>query len=374
MDLSYTQNMGNIVTGLHLYGKDLANKLSRESSITLTVALLDNAPVDREITENKQIHIVNLHSPKNSKAYWREINALSDNFDAVFFPYQVFLGKLTPRKAKLYMTVHDLTPLREASVSRLNRYERLYKTGARQKMKYWVKRFVRLSHFWYIHRNRILKHNVKACTCIFTDSFYSKEDIIKTYSVPETRIVVAYPTSGKEHSTAISDLKYKDYYLLISAERYLKNAHMALFALDDLWSKGEETRNAIITGTLPCAIKKRLCHPEKVLSLGYVSEGDLEYLYRNAYCFIFPSLAEGFGLPPAEAMKYGTRTISSDAMSLKELYSKTILFDPYSKESIKDAIRRIPEIQAETMKQICIEITEEQNRSFVKILSALLQR
>jgi glycosyltransferase involved in cell wall biosynthesis len=73
--------------------------------------------------------------------------------------------------------------------------------------------------------------------------------------------------------------------------------------------------------------------------LGYVPDQTLAVLYRLAAVFVFPSLYEGFGLPPLEAMASGTPVVTSNVSSLPEVVGDAaILVDPYSAESIADGV------------------------------------
>ncbi len=69
--------------------------------------------------------------------------------------------------------------------------------------------------------------------------------------------------------------------------------------------------------------------PDFVKYVGYVSDGELLALYRHAACFVFPSLYEGFGLPPVEAMACGCPVLAADAASMPEVCGEAaIYFDP----------------------------------------------
>jgi glycosyltransferase involved in cell wall biosynthesis len=76
--------------------------------------------------------------------------------------------------------------------------------------------------------------------------------------------------------------------------------------------------------------------------LGFVPLDTLAVLYQLASVFVFPSLYEGFGLPPLEAMYHGTPVVTSNVSSLPEVVADAaMLVDPYSPESIADGMRRV---------------------------------
>jgi glycosyltransferase involved in cell wall biosynthesis len=83
---------------------------------------------------------------------------------------------------------------------------------------------------------------------------------------------------------------------------------------------------------------------------GFVSHETLAALYRLADVFVFPSLYEGFGLPPLEAMASGTPVVTSNVSSLPEVVGEAaLMIDPYEPQAIADAIRRVlaePELRA----------------------------
>jgi glycosyltransferase involved in cell wall biosynthesis len=75
---------------------------------------------------------------------------------------------------------------------------------------------------------------------------------------------------------------------------------------------------------------------------GFVSDQTLAALYRLADAFVFPSLYEGFGLPPLEAMASGTPVITSNVSSLPEVVGDAaLMIDPYDPTAIADAMRRV---------------------------------
>ncbi len=84
---------------------------------------------------------------------------------------------------------------------------------------------------------------------------------------------------------------------------------------------------------------------EYVELLGFVPDPEMKDLYKNSVAFVFPTLSEGFGLPPIEAIEAGTLVVLSDIPVLKEVYQKSaIYFDPLNAESITQTLERVVNI------------------------------
>jgi glycosyltransferase involved in cell wall biosynthesis len=80
----------------------------------------------------------------------------------------------------------------------------------------------------------------------------------------------------------------------------------------------------------------------RVLFPGFIRDDDLPAVYSAAALFIFPSLYEGFGLPPLEAMACGTPCIVSNSSSLPEVTgSAAMLFNPTSLDSLEECVVRV---------------------------------
>jgi glycosyltransferase involved in cell wall biosynthesis len=79
-----------------------------------------------------------------------------------------------------------------------------------------------------------------------------------------------------------------------------------------------------------------------VIFTGFVSEGELRWLYENCSAYIFPSLSEGFGLPGLEAMMHGAPVVSSNATCLPETHGDAAhYFDPLDTEDIAKKISEV---------------------------------
>jgi glycosyltransferase involved in cell wall biosynthesis len=82
--------------------------------------------------------------------------------------------------------------------------------------------------------------------------------------------------------------------------------------------------------------------PGRVVLTGFVSDEELVRLYSGADCFLFPSLAEGFGFPVLEAMACGAPVVSSDRTSLPEVVGDAgVLVDPEDERAIAAAVERV---------------------------------
>jgi glycosyltransferase involved in cell wall biosynthesis len=85
--------------------------------------------------------------------------------------------------------------------------------------------------------------------------------------------------------------------------------------------------------------------------VGYISDEQLKALYQNAACFLYPSIYEGFGIPPLEAMRYGCPALVGKSAALPEVCGDAALYcDPYSQDDIARKLRSLldsPELRAE---------------------------
>lgn len=81
---------------------------------------------------------------------------------------------------------------------------------------------------------------------------------------------------------------------------------------------------------------------EDVHVLGYVDNEELQWLYQNCFCFVYPSLFEGFGLPILEAMTFGAAVITSNSSSLPEVAGQAgLLINPHNEQDLVDAMIKV---------------------------------
>lgn len=199
------------------------------------------------------------------------------------------------------------------------------------------------------------KYSAKQAKKIFTISNFSRDDIIKTYKKRPSDVISTplgvRETENLEHKTENMDelnKKFgisKPYVLFVGTIQPRKNIAKLIEAFSLL--KNTNT-NLVIVGKKGWLWEEILAAPEKfkiadrVKFLDFVRNEDLPSLYKNAECFVLPSLYEGFGLPVLEAMKFGCPTVISNVSSLPEVGGDAaIYFDPLSVNDMAEKIELV---------------------------------
>jgi glycosyltransferase involved in cell wall biosynthesis len=198
---------------------------------------------------------------------------------------------------------------------------------------------------------------LKDSAVTITVSEHSKQDLLTYFDVDPDRIVVTYqpialqPLQVSKEDVSFSirryGLNYQKYLLFVGAIEPKKNVGRLLDAYAALntdlplvivGKKGWLWENEI--GKLAYLFDAD--SPKQVRLLEYVSTETLRYLYRGAYCLVFPSLYEGFGLPPIEAMNFGCPVVTSNVSCLPEVCGNAALYvDPYDVRDIKAKLEEI---------------------------------
>lgn len=214
-------------------------------------------------------------------------------------------------------------------------------------------------------------YSVKKAKRIFTISEASKSDIIKQYKVPNDRVVVTYP--GIKLMTTMKNVHIKEkygikgeYILFVGTLQPRKNIVRLVEAFSRLKDRNLEL---VIVGKKGWMYEDILQAPNKynveskVKFLEFVTDEDLAIFYKNALCFVLPSLYEGFGLPVVEAMQYGCPVITSNVSSLPEAGGDAAVYvDPENTDDIAKKIQQV--IQGESLRKQMIKKGYEQVKKF----------
>ncbi len=241
----------------------------------------------------------------------------------IFHSFNWFLPP--QRKGKVAATVFDMTPL-------LSPKWHQEKTVQLEKI-----RFSRMKEY---------------ADLVTTISENSKKDFLRF--APLKRVEVIYPAVSEnfkmqKNKSKIEKVlrKYKlmpGYFLSVGTLEPRKNMAglIKAYLASNLKNKlvlvgGKGWKNELVDNLL----KK---HQDKLQVLGYIADEDLPILYSQAWCLIYPSFYEGFGIPILEAQACGCPVVASNTSSLPEAGGKgAILVDPYSVEDIVRGIREVRE-------------------------------
>ena len=184
----------------------------------------------------------------------------------------------------------------------------------------------------------------------------TRRDLLATYHLPPEKVTVIHEAasprfrpqteSAHERVRGVYGLP-EEYLLYVGTIEPRKNLERLLEAWTPLRQAGECPPLVIVgkRGWLSDSFYAALeASPvrEDIILTGYVQDADLPVVYSAATVFVWPSLYEGFGLPPLEAMACGTPVVCADASSMPEVVGDAaLLFDPQDAASLQAQIRRV---------------------------------
>ncbi len=220
---------------------------------------------------------------------------------------------------------------------------------------------------WVLESKRISIESADIIICV---SENTKKDLIKFYNFPENKIKVIYHGNSLKETNelALNVLKIynitKPYILYVGDRRGYKNFSLLLDVFRTHFSDqfslicfGGNSFNSKELKTI-----KKFNISNKITQIKG-SDYLLSSLYKNAFCFICPSLYEGFGIPLLEAMAMGCPVIASNTSSIPEVVGQAgILFDPLSRKSLINAIESL--IDSESKRNELIKLGKEQEKKF----------
>jgi glycosyltransferase involved in cell wall biosynthesis len=194
---------------------------------------------------------------------------------------------------------------------------------------------------------------------VLTISQSSKDDICGYLNIDPAMVYVAYPAadSGLYHPETDKEKKAQilrkynipvpEYFLSLATLEYRKNLRASIDAFRRVLNEpGMGEQYLVLVGTRGWKIEELLDEiaadallRERIIFTGYVADEDLSGLYSSAAAFIYPSLYEGFGLPPLEAMQCGVPVITSNISSLPEVVGKAgIMVPPADVDALAQAM------------------------------------
>lgn len=320
-------------TGIGAYTEELiANLISFDKRNQYIVFVLP------EVADTFPFYAKNLKKwPVNYKHYTYS--------EQLFYPFILKSAKLdlihytnfnTPvlfTTQKSVVTVHDLTLW--------------FFLGRKQKS--WLRRMI----YRYV-----IRKSCENATRIIAVSKGTKVDIIKYLDINQDKIDVVYESAPKRYREKIDKKrlemvkgKYnisKPYFLYVGEQRPHKNLVRLIRAFATFKRQYQLDYQLVLIGKIntkepeiPETIKQ-LGLQDDVITTGYIADKDLPLFYAGAFAFVFPSLYEGFGIPPLEAMAAGIPVLSSNASVMPEILGDAALFfDPKNLENMAQTMYKL---------------------------------
>jgi glycosyltransferase involved in cell wall biosynthesis len=318
------------------------------------------------------------YSKKNLKQIVKEYN-----IDLLFITCaQSFcdlpIGNISNIGCKVVMVIHDMY-VEEMSIAKIEYLHYLnhpwrfvYNSLGRLKVRLFSKTMTSRATLM----RRLIEENDSS---IITVSNYTKQSI--GYHFPnyaeKTDVFYSPMKVNPQETKDINNIELKEliesgekYYLLLSADRITKNGERMLRAFKCYVENNKVSAFVVTTG-----YKKKL-FPQHV-ALPFLTSSDIDHAYRHCYALLYPSLFEGFGYPPVEAMRYGKAVLSSNVCSMPEILGNApIYFSPIYESSMYGALQSFSLTPYELMKkkaeeQFCI-IKEKQNNDLRTLSHKLL--
>jgi glycosyltransferase involved in cell wall biosynthesis len=205
-----------------------------------------------------------------------------------------------------------------------------------------------------------VRRTARRAARIATVSEYSRQDLLRTYNLAPEKVAVTYngiePHFTPQASSAneAEDVRRRfgigrDFLLAVGSLQPRKNLVRLIRAYaglrDEIGGRAPQLvivgRKLWLTAEIFAEVRRQRW-AEDVILTGYVTDEDLPKLYRAATAFVYPSLFEGFGLPPVEAMACGTPVITSNTSSLPEIVGDAaVLIDPCDEQALAVALSQI---------------------------------
>jgi glycosyltransferase involved in cell wall biosynthesis len=324
--------------GVGTYIRNVVRTLGRLDRENKYLLIGPSAKVEEIGSLPSNFHAVPLHQPERSLKGWWEFRAVLQrlNCDLLHVPNVFSVPRALP--CPYVMTVHDM--LEHMSLGR------------------------KRNDLWRSVHFQLTRRVLRGAARIFAVSNFTKIEIEKLFGIPPERIEVVYNAIDERFlhghaSAADRELIAKRYQVtypfLLYAGRV--SAHKNVVRMIEAFSalKGELEKERAFPDLKLIIIGDDLSgNPDlrrtvvrsgvqnDVRFLGFVPIDVLRIFYDSAKIFIFPSLYEGFGLPPLEAMAHGTPVVTSNVSSLPEVVGNAaVLVNPENVFEIMRALHRV---------------------------------
>jgi glycosyltransferase involved in cell wall biosynthesis len=206
--------------------------------------------------------------------------------------------------------------------------------------------------FAFAFKQRVYRHVIKRVarrsSLVIVPSEFVRQDLAKFTGVNQEKIIVTHEAADQIQEPAVpfDDLANRQFLLYVGRPTPHKNLERLIEAFRLIQAQHHDLL-LILAGKKDANYRRieKKVHKNSIKNVvfaGFVSEGQLRWLYEHCAAYVFPSLSEGFGLPGLEAMLHGAPVVSSNATCLPEIYGDAAhYFDPYSIQAMADALNAV---------------------------------
>lgn len=372
-DLLSAQPVGNLkFHGGGEYIKSIFAKLIDENERKSEIVVFFNKKLFLDdwilnIITNENIKNIDIKS-------FREVTEIlsKDRYDVFYTGLCINYEKvMLPNNVKKIGTIHGLRDLEKYS----DRYSSLYSDSILYKVKCYIKFIFNESlseKYKCTYQNIFNKFDTIICVSDFT-----KYSIISNLSVDlNKKIYVFYTPLKNKQKCNEEKICDNNYILLIGGNRWIKNTYRAIKAIDYLFTKRKMSNmKVIIVGKISNSIMKKIHNKDEFIIMDFVPTEELEKLYRECSFFVYPSLNEGFGMPPLEAMAYGKTCIVSAVSSLPEICGNAVYYvNPYDLKELRNKIMQAynEKIDIEILSKFNNKMDKRRNEDLKKVVDTIL--
>ncbi len=234
--------------------------------------------------------------------------------------------------APLYMPTKSVISIMDLAFEKFKEY---YKKQDLYQLKYWT------------------MTSAMGASKILTISEHSKKDICSLYAVSPDKVVVTYPGYDKDRfSPKVKPGKFKGkYFVFLGTLQPKKNIERLVEAFSRIEDDSiklvivgmiNEGRGGWMNQSIFDKVKD-LRLEDRVIFTGYVPDNEVPGIFKGALAYVLPSLYEGFGIPPIEAMATGVPVVVSKVSSLPEICGEAAIYieNPYDIDSIKRGLDHV---------------------------------
>lgn len=309
------------ITGIQRYAIEITRELDK------LVAALDVeivVPKNFEFDDPQYCNIKVVHYGNRTGEMWEQLDL--PHYLKMKYAMGIHLCNVTPLLAPRGITcIHDIS----------------YKVNPQ----FFTNRHGRMSRLWHILQYSVITRKAKY---IITVSEFSKREIMKQYRVDSDRIFVI-SNAWQHFVRSLPDedcfdrfamLEKHNYYFSMSSLAMNKNLKWIIEVAkknpDEIFAVAGMLNQQRLGEEFNVSDIKNICY------LGYVSDDEAKILMKYCKAFLFPTLYEGFGIPPLEAMSMGADCMISNCACLPEVFGESVYYvDPYDYDvKLKDILRK----------------------------------